>query len=146
MRATHDELELRLRVRQMRWEADRVVSLDLERLDGADLPAWTPGAHVDLHLPGVITRQYSLTGAPGDRRTWRIAVLHEDAGRGGSRAVHTQVRAGDEVTVVGPRNNFPLAPAADYLFVAGGIGITPLLPMGAAAETAGAAIRPRRSP
>ena len=130
-----------MRVRQMRWEADRVVSLDLERLDGADLPEWTPGAHIDLHLPGVITRQYSLTGSPADRRTWRIAVLHEDAGRGGSRAVHTQVRAGDEVTVVGPRNNFPLSPAGDYLFVAGGIGITPLLPMVAAADAAGASWR-----
>ncbi|MFD1250394.1 PDR/VanB family oxidoreductase [Nocardioides ginsengisoli] len=141
MRTTHDEQELRMRVRQMRWEADRVVSLDLERIDGGDLPAWTPGAHVDLHLPGVITRQYSLTGAPADRRTWRIAVLHEESGRGGSRAVHTQVRAGDELTVVGPRNNFPLDPASDYLFVAGGIGITPLVPMLAAAEAAGASWR-----
>lgn len=137
MHVAHDEVELRLRVRQMRWEAEGVLSLLLEAPDGAALPRWSPGAHVDLHLPGVITRQYSLCGSPSNARQWRIAVLREQAGRGGSAAVHTTLRPGDVVDVVGPRNNFALADAASYLFIAGGIGITPLLPMIEAAEARG---------
>ncbi|MGX1509928.1 ferredoxin-NADP reductase [Streptomyces collinus] len=87
--------------------------------------------------PG-LERQYSLCGDPADRAEWRIAVLREKGGRGGSAYVHGELRAGDEVRVRGPRNNFRLEPAPRYRFVAGGIGITPLLPMLAAAEEAGA--------
>ena len=135
---THEEQELRLRVRQIRWEADGVVSAILEHPDGGDLPAWRPGAHLDLRLPGVITRQYSLCGSLTDVGTWRIAVLREPNGRGGSAAVHETLRPGDVVEVLGPRNNFPLVDSPRYLFIAGGIGITPLLPMIEAAEVAGA--------
>lgn len=138
MHVTHTEQHLRLRVAQMTWEAEGVLSLRLRSLDGGDLPAWAPGAHLDLQLPGVITRQYSLCGSPSDRTSWRIAVLREVDGRGGSRAVHERLRPGDLVDVLGPRNNFPLHDAPAYLFVAGGIGITPLLPMIEAAEAAGA--------
>jgi ferredoxin-NADP reductase len=118
--------------------ADGVVSLVLEHPAGCDLPAWTPGAHIDLVLTADLTRQYSLCGDAGDRRSWRIAVLLEPAGRGGSDYVHNQVRAGDKVVVRGPRNNFELEPAAQYRFIAGGIGITPILTMIAKAEDAGA--------
>ena len=135
---THAEAQLRLRVRQMRWEAEGVVSVHLETLDGSKLPAWQPGAHLDLHLPGVVTRQYSLCGDAQDLTTWRIAVLREADSRGGSAAVHDTLRPGDLVDVVGPRNNFPLEESPEYVFIAGGIGITPLLPMVESVATSGA--------
>ncbi|WP_319943019.1 PDR/VanB family oxidoreductase [Nocardia aurantia] len=119
-------------------ETDEVRSFDLAAGSGEDLPRWDPGAHIDLHLPGGLTRQYSLCGDPGDRRRWRIAVLHEPAGRGGSRYLHGPVRAGTGLRAGMPRNNFPLVDAPRYRFVAGGIGITPLLPMIAAVAASGA--------
>jgi ferredoxin-NADP reductase len=110
-------------------EADGVVSLTLARADGGRLPDWTPGAHIDVVLPTGITRQYSLCGDRFDAHTYRVAVLRERDGRGGSAFVHDVLAPGDVVGVGGPRNHFPLVPSASYLFVAGGIGITPLLPM-----------------
>jgi ferredoxin-NADP reductase len=118
--------------------ADGVLALTLRDPLGRELPAWEPGAHVDLVLGPGLERQYSLCGDPADRTAWRIAVLREPAGRGGSALVHDQVDVGDKVRVRGPRNHFRLEPAPRYRFVAGGIGITPLLPMLAAAEAAGA--------
>jgi ferredoxin-NADP reductase len=118
-----------LRVVAKTAEADGVVSLTLARPDGGRLPDWTPGAHVDLVLPTGITRQYSLCGDRWDAHAFRVAVLREPDGRGGSAFVHEVLAPGDVVEVGGPRNNFPLVPSASYLFVAGGIGITPLLPM-----------------
>ncbi|TLS47019.1 oxidoreductase [Streptomyces montanus] len=118
--------------------ADGVVSLTLRRPDGEPLPSWTPGAHIDLLLDGGLTRQYSLCGHPADHEAWRIAVLREPQGRGGSAYVHDHLREGATVRVRGPRNNFPLRPAARHLFIAGGVGITPVLPMVEAAEAAGA--------
>jgi ferredoxin-NADP reductase len=109
--------------------AEGVVEFTLARPDGARLPDWAPGAHIDVHVPGGLVRQYSLCGDRWDAETYRIAVQREPAGRGGSGALHDAVRVGDHLEFGGPRNNFRLAPAADYLFVAGGIGITPLLPM-----------------
>ncbi|WP_371101246.1 2Fe-2S iron-sulfur cluster-binding protein [Streptomyces sp. PU_AKi4] len=118
--------------------ADGVLVLTLRHPLGAGLPAWEPGAHIDLVLGPGLERQYSLCGDPADRDHWRIAVLRETDGRGGSAYVHERVRPGDGVRVRGPRNHFRLEPAGSYRFVAGGIGITPLLPMLAAAEAAGA--------
>ncbi|WP_030421898.1 PDR/VanB family oxidoreductase [Streptomyces sp. SCSIO 75703] len=118
--------------------ADGVLALTLRRPLDEPLPAWEPGAHVDLLLGPDLERQYSLCGDPADRTSWRIAVLRERAGRGGSEYVHERLRPGDKVRVRGPRNHFRLEPAPRYRFVAGGIGITPLLPMVAAAEAAGA--------
>ncbi|MFJ8813955.1 PDR/VanB family oxidoreductase [Amycolatopsis thermoflava] len=109
--------------------AEGVVALTLSRPDGGRLPDWTPGAHIDLVLPNGLTRQYSLCGDRWDAHSYRIGVLREPAGRGGSAYVHDRLRPGDRVGVGGPRNNFPLVPSGRYLFVAGGIGITPLLPM-----------------
>ncbi|WP_137122507.1 PDR/VanB family oxidoreductase [Segeticoccus rhizosphaerae] len=138
MSTTHEERELRLRVHQLTWESEGVISVHLRAPGGGDLPVWQAGAHVDLRLPGIITRQYSLSGSPTDRTTWRISVLREAAGKGGSQAVHETLRPGDVVEVVGPRNNFPLVAGADYLFIAGGIGITPMLPMIEAVAASGA--------
>ncbi|WP_411087313.1 PDR/VanB family oxidoreductase [Streptomyces sp. 061-3] len=132
-----DDGVLDLRVEQIRRESDGVVSVTLVDPGGAALPVWTPGAHLDLELPGA-TRQYSLCGDPGDRYAYRFAVLREERSRGGSRYVHETLRVGDLVEVGGPRNRFALKPAERYLFLAGGIGITPLLPMAAAAEASGA--------
>jgi ferredoxin-NADP reductase len=126
-----------LRVKRMAWEAPGVVSLELVAPDGAALPAWEPGAHLDLHLPGAPVRQYSLCGDPAQRAGWRVAV-REVAGGRVSGLVHKALRPGALIEAEGPRNNFPLAPAPRYLFIAGGIGITPILPMLRAAKQAGA--------
>lgn len=117
--------------------AEGVVVLTLADPAGAQLPAWTPGAHIDLLLDDIV-RQYSLCGTPGDQHAWRIAVLLDPAGRGGSRRVHQTLQVGGEVAVRGPRNHFPLHEVPRYIFLAGGIGITPILPMVAAAAEAGA--------
>ncbi|PZF85642.1 PDR/VanB family oxidoreductase [Jiangella anatolica] len=122
-----DAPELPVRVRAMTIEAEDVLSVELEALGGA-LPAWEPGAHIDLVAPGAPVRQYSLCGDPAASR-YRIAVLREDTSRGGSRHVHEALRPGDVLRVRGPHNHFALQPARDVLFIAGGIGITPLLPM-----------------
>jgi ferredoxin-NADP reductase len=107
--------------------ADGVVLLSLRRPDGGQLPPWEPGAHIDVVLDDLV-RQYSLCSDPADRTTWQIAVQREEDGRGGSRRVHA-LATGAAVRVGGPRNHFPLVLAPRYLFVAGGIGITPILPM-----------------
>jgi ferredoxin-NADP reductase len=129
---------MRLAVTARHALADGVLGLTLAHPDGDPLPDWEPGAHVDLVLRPDLVRQYSLCGDPADRRQWRIAVLREPAGRGGSAYVHDRLAVGERVTVAGPRNRFPLQRAPRYLFIAGGIGITPILPMLAAAERAGA--------
>jgi ferredoxin-NADP reductase len=135
---TADEIDLTLRVDRRTTGAEGVVVLDLRDPAGGDLPEWSPGAHVDLKLPGGLVRQYSLCGDPADRSVWRIGVLREPQSRGGSASVHESLAEGDEVGVRGPRNHFALEPSPRYLFVAGGIGITPILPMITAAEAAGA--------
>ncbi|BCJ57544.1 PDR/VanB family oxidoreductase [Micromonospora endophytica] len=115
-----------------------VAVLTLCRPDGNDLPAWSPGAHVDLALGPDLVRSYSLCGDPADRGAWQVAIQREPDGRGGSRLAHERLTPGTTVRVRGPRNNFALRPARRYLFVAGGIGITPIRPMVAAADAAGA--------
>jgi ferredoxin-NADP reductase len=113
-----------------------VVSLTLKGT-GGPLAPWEPGAHIDVSLPNWLIRQYSLCGDPADRDTYRIAVRHDRLSRGGSEYVHRFLRAGRALTVSAPRNHFPLRPAPGYLFLAGGIGITPVLPMLRAVTAAG---------
>jgi len=127
-----------LLVRAMTHESAGVLSVELVDPDGLELPAWEPGAHLDLRLPGGLSRQYSLSGDLADRSRYRLGVLREEAGRGGSAYVHEALRPGDLVDVGGPRNHFRLEPATAYVFVAGGIGITPILPMLAEATAGGA--------
>ena len=117
--------------------AEGVVEFTLARPDGSRLPDWAPGAHIDVVLPDGVTRQYSLCGDRWDALTYRIAVQREPEGRGGSAALHDDVNEGHILGFGGPRNNFRVAPAASYLFVAGGIGITPILPMIRQAEMLG---------
>ena len=125
---TDDRMTLRLRLRRMGWESPGVLSLEFTDPDGGLLPPFGPGAHIDLHLPDGMIRQYSLCGDPEDRTTYRVAVREIEAGRV-SRAIHRELRPGTLLTIGVPRNNFPLVASPRYLFVAGGIGITPLLPM-----------------
>ncbi|WP_234025117.1 PDR/VanB family oxidoreductase [Streptomyces sp. MspMP-M5] len=130
---------LRLRVAERTEAAEGVVAL---RLEGERLPAWEPGAHLDLVLPSGAVRQYSLCGEPADAvradgGSYTVAVRLIENGRGGSREVHEALRAGTTVEARGPRNRFPLEDHHAYLFIAGGIGITPILPMVRRAEATG---------
>ncbi len=128
----------RLAVSGIRREADGVASVILGDPDGGTLPAWEPGAHVDVLFGNGVLRQYSLCSDPSDHHVWRIAVLREQPGRGGSRYVHEELKAGDVLDVRGPKNNFRGTPGpGEKVFVAGGIGITPLLPMIRAAHAGG---------
>jgi len=136
-----EELETDLMVAGRDVLADGVVALRLEDPTGRPLPGWTPGAHIDLILTTSLVRQYSLCGSPADTGTWRIAVLRDPQSRGGSDFVHDKLHVGSSVRVRGPRNHFPLVSAPRYQFIAGGIGITPMLPMIEAAEAAGAGWR-----
>jgi ferredoxin-NADP reductase len=133
------EYEADLVVAQKETVADGVVALTLTDANGRELPAWTPGAHIDLVLPDPsLSRQYSLCSNPADRRAWRIAILREPKSRGGSEFIHDVLKTGDTVRVRGPRNHFALVDAPRYLFIAGGIGITPILPMIATVNAVGA--------
>ncbi|MFE7721210.1 PDR/VanB family oxidoreductase [Nocardia rhizosphaerihabitans] len=120
-----------------------VVSLRLESPSGRSLPRWQPGAHIDLELPSGRIRQYSLCGDPADRGAYRIAVRRIPDGGGGSIEVHDELAVGTELMVRGPRNAFLFAPpgrgstARRLHFVAGGIGITPILTMARAADRLG---------
>ncbi|GAA1947953.1 PDR/VanB family oxidoreductase [Nocardioides panacihumi] len=125
-------------VRAVEEAADGVRTLWLARDDEGALPGWEPGAHIDLLLADGLERQYSLCGDPADLSAWRVAVLREPESRGGSAYVHERLAAGDTLQVRGPRNEFPLEGAERHLFIAGGIGITPLLPMIAALHARGA--------
>ena len=131
------EFEIDLAVLAVEPVAEDVVALRLGRPDGLPLPGWTPGAHIDLLLGDDLVRQYSLCGRTSEPQSWRIAVLRAPDSRGGSKAVH-EVQPGSTVRVRGPRNHFPVTSARRYVFVAGGIGITPLLPMIDEVEAAGA--------
>ncbi|MDN5913533.1 MAG: PDR/VanB family oxidoreductase [Pseudonocardia sp.] len=138
MRSTHDEVDVTVVVTRRIEAADGVTVIDLRAADGAPLPVWEPGAHIDLMLTPELVRQYSLCGDPDEPGTWRIGVLLEADGRGGSRFVHDKLHIGAEVVARGPRNHFELEPAPRYVFVAGGIGITPVVPMIGRAASAGA--------
>lgn len=130
--------QLEVQVTGMRLEAEGVISLELQALDRKELPAWTAGSHIDLLLPSGLVRQYSLYGDPQDRQRLHIGVLLERNGRGGSQEVHGALRVGQKLTIRGPRNAFALQAGQCYLFVAGGIGITPILSMVREAERVGA--------
>lgn len=123
------EFEADLVVEHVRQAAEGIVVLRLVHPDGVALPPWTPGAHIDLVLGPDLVRQYSLCGSPSDTRAYEVGVLRAPDSRGGSVFVHDQVRIDSTVRIRGPRNHFPLVSSPRYLFVAGGIGITPMVPM-----------------
>ncbi|MEI2279528.1 PDR/VanB family oxidoreductase [Paenarthrobacter ilicis] len=117
-------------------EAEGIVSLHLAPASGI-FPEWQPGAHIDLNLAPGLVRQYSLCSDPQDRHKWRVSILREPQSRGGSEWVHDKLSVGDRMTLGSPLNNFELATHREYLFIAGGIGITPILPMIAQCEDQG---------
>ncbi|MEV2276341.1 PDR/VanB family oxidoreductase [Nocardiopsis sp. NPDC049922] len=132
--------DLPVRVARVDRPAPDVAALTLvPATPGARLPAWQPGHHVDVVLGGGVVRQYSLNGDPRDRSSYRIAVRRIPGGAG-SELVHA-LTEGDPVGLRGPRNAFPFARAERYLFVAGGIGVTPILPMVREAHRAGTPFR-----
>jgi ferredoxin-NADP reductase len=136
--SVYREVEADLAVVRYETVADGVVTLALADPDGADLPEWTPGAHIDLLLTPELVRQYSLCGSTTNRAEWRVGVLLDPESSGGSRFVHEELREGSTVRVRGPRNHFPLVSSRRYQFIAGGIGVTPILTMSEAAEARGA--------
>ncbi|AZG47323.1 PDR/VanB family oxidoreductase [Gordonia insulae] len=119
-----------LRVQQKTWEADGITSVTFVDPTGAPLPSWDPGAHVALHLPGGLIREYSLCSDPRDTARWTVAVLRAEQSRGGSTLVHDRLSVGAEIRIDGPRNAFALEPdATEHVLVAGGVGITPIVAM-----------------
>jgi vanillate O-demethylase ferredoxin subunit len=122
---------LQVRVRSITWEADGILSFELCPMPPRkELPAFTAGAHVDVHLPNGVLRSYSLLNSQDERHRYVIGVNKDAQSRGGSRYMHETLRAGDTLTIGLPRNNFPLDEAAPLsVFIAGGIGITPLRSM-----------------
>jgi len=137
----HTVRTLNLQVATRADASEGVASFELRHPDGGELPDWGPGAHIDVHVSDPsgeqLVRQYSLCSDPDDRSCYRIGVLRELEGRGGSAAMH-ELAQGSAVTVSWPRNNFRLAPSKNYVFIAGGIGITPIIAMVREAERAGA--------
>ena len=121
--------QLTVKVLRRTQEAEGIVAFELARPDGAALPAFSAGSHIDVQLPGGVTRQYSLCNDAAEQHRYRIAVLRDPASRGGSNAMHDTVKEGDTLTISEPRNHFPLVHARKTLLFAGGIGVTPLLCM-----------------
>lgn len=133
-----ESAQQRLQVRSIAIEAQGVRSFILEPIKGAAILPYTAGAHIDVHLPGAITRSYSVVNPPGDGNRYVIAVSLEANSRGGSRHMHEQVRAGDILLCSAPRNNFALVEDAPHVvLIAGGIGITPLWCMAQRLEALG---------
>lgn len=143
--ATNNYINVKVAAKEQLTED--IVGLTLVAAEGGDLPQWQPGAHTELVLEPCqdatnqtaepMLRQYSLCSDPADRGLWQVAVLREESGRGGSLFIHNQVNEGDLLQVSEPRNHFPFSPRKRCLFIAGGIGITPILPMIRQAEAEG---------
>ncbi len=118
---------LSVRVQAMRFEAQGIVSVELMLPDGAALPAFAAGSHIDLHLGNGVVRSYSLLNSPQEQHRYVVGVLNDRNSRGGSRYVHDTLRVGAMLTISAPRNNFPVDEgAAHSVLIAGGIGITPI--------------------
>ena len=134
MDSANDELRL-TRVAAVRSVAQDIAAWDLVAIDGRPLAPFSPGSHIDVHVPNGLIRQYSLCSDPADASRYTIAIKREDAGRGGSLTMHQRVEEGDTLAIAGPRNLFPLAAESGdaanghSLFIAGGIGITPIFAM-----------------
>lgn len=124
-----------------RWTSSSDGKIDLFEIvlpNGADLPAFTAGAHIDITVTPEFIRQFSLASDPADRSKYLVGVLREDAGRGGSIKIHQMLKPGVPVVISQPRNHFPVASSTGrHLLLAGGIGVTPLIAMGHELNRAG---------
>lgn len=121
--------QLTVKVLRKTQEAQDIASFELARVDGGPLPAFSAGSHIDVQVPGGLTRQYSLCNDDQESHRYRIAVLRDAASRGGSAGMHDALHTGDVLTISTPRNHFPLVRAERTVLLAGGIGVTPLLSM-----------------
>lgn len=129
---------MQARIRAIRWEAEGILSFILEPLGGGLMPSFDPGAHIDVQLTPGLARSYSLANDPAIRTHYEIGVHLSPESRGGSRHIHERWRAGDIIEISQPKNNFPLVEDAPHtVLIAGGIGITPMLPMIARLERLG---------
>jgi vanillate O-demethylase ferredoxin subunit len=122
-------VDIDVRVRARRQEADGICSFELVPVEGAALPSFRAGAHIDVQVPAGPVRQYSLCSDPQERGYWRIGVLRDSASRGGSSGMHDAAQVGTVLKVSAPKNLFALAEAPHSVLVAGGIGVTPILAM-----------------
>src|SRR5690606_33752152 len=123
-----DAIEMRLVA--IHYEAEGIHLFDFRPLSGGPVPAFTAGAHVDLHLPNGLVRQYSIASPQGERHRYLLGVKRDAGSRGGSRFMHDELRVGTTLRVGGPRNNFALVESAPHsVLIAGGIGITPIRAM-----------------
>jgi vanillate O-demethylase ferredoxin subunit len=127
-----------VRVARRSTEAEDICSYELVSADGAPLPEFSAGAHIDVHVRPGLVRQYSLCNAPAERHRYLIGVLRDAASRGGSRAMHDEIHEGTSLQISVPKNHFPLAGARRSLLLAGGIGVTPMLAMAEALSAQGA--------
>lgn len=125
------KMKLALKVAAIKTEAEGIKSFEVRAADGRDLPGFTAGSHIEVHLPGDMIRSYSLCNDPAERHRYVFAVLREADGRGGSKYLHDEVRVGETLTITAPRNHFALAgrEARHHLLLAGGIGVTPMIAM-----------------
>jgi phthalate 4,5-dioxygenase reductase component len=130
MVATSPELEMFVRVEHAAKIADHIYLFDLRHPEGETLPAFTAGSHITVRVPNGLLRKYSLCNDPAEQYRYEIAVKREATGRGGSVSLVDEIKTGDRLLVSFPRNNFALTSnAASYIFIAGGIGITPIMSM-----------------
>ncbi|WP_153101860.1 PDR/VanB family oxidoreductase [Paraburkholderia hayleyella] len=121
---------LQVRLHAVTYEAPAINTYELRAADGAALPSFTAGAHIDVHLPNGMTRSYSLCNAPHETHRYVLGVNRDPASRGGSQYLHETLRTGTLLAISAPRNHFPLVDDAPHtVLIAGGIGITPLLSM-----------------
>jgi ferredoxin-NADP reductase len=129
-----------VRVIAIRYEAAGISSFVLRRVDGLPFPAVDPGAHIEIQLPTGFARSFSLSNGRADRGDYRLTVARDARSTGGSAFMHDKIKVGDLFTITGPRNNFALVKdAAQSIFIAGGIGVTPFIPMLAALNESGRA-------
>jgi len=134
--------QLDVKVNRIAVEAEDIRSFEFVHPEGGELPPFTAGSHLDVHLPNGLVRQYSLCNDPRETHRYVVAVLREPVGRGGSASMHDEVREADRVTITVPRNHFPLhEEAGRHLLIAGGIGITPMLAMARRLAATGADFR-----
>lgn len=130
--------QITVKVLRKKQEAQDIASFELVKPDGAALPGFSAGSHIDVQVPGGLTRQYSLCNDAAEQHRYRIAVLRDPASRGGSTAMHDRLHEGDTLLISEPRNHFPLVHARRTMLFAGGIGVTPLLSMAQRLQAIGA--------
>jgi vanillate O-demethylase ferredoxin subunit len=131
-------MDIAVKVLRKKQEALDIASFELVKPDGSALPGFSAGSHIDVQVPGGLTRQYSLCNDATEQHRYRIAVLRDANSRGGSTGMHATVKEGDTLLISEPRNHFPLVHAQRTLLFAGGIGVTPLLAMAQRLATIGA--------